>query len=292
MNVLVVGAAKTGTTIISKTIQGSLPHADFYMEPKDLAFFMSDSSAGSTAKVVKIIFEHWNLKPNLRKAIIANELPFRFDRTIMIVRDPRDEMLSRIMYFIYPWLVKNGYRGNEETIKNWLEFIEQVENSPVEYSFKQVVSFMNSNFGVSFFAATRALNVYRDFCEQMRDEVHLVRYEDFMLGNYTETEDYLGFPLVTENGLDHQYQRTRRSAGFDNWKPLFKQEDKEFFIKRLGGVMEKQGYTDWEFESASVLPSENYSGYLRRLIADYRTIEEVNESVSSSKKSFLDFLRK
>lgn len=288
MKVLVVGAAKTGTTIISKTIQGSLKNAFFHMEPKDPSFFMRDSSVDQEARVVKVIFEHWNSTPNLRKAVIANELPFKFDRIVMIIRDPRDEMLSRVMYFVYPWLSANGYRGNETKVENWLSFIEQVERTPANYSFKKIVSFMNQNFSVSLFGEVKAMNKYRVFCEEMKSKVQLVRYEDFVVGDYSVIESYLEFPLVTKNGLSHQYQRTRRSASFNNWKPLFKQEDKEFFGKYLGEMMEKQGYIDWEFKPTRTLPSDSYSGYLRRVVADYRK----QETVFNEKKSSWRFLRK
>ncbi len=259
MKVLVVGAAKTGTTIISKTIQGSLKNAFFHMEPKDPSFFMRDSSVDQEARVVKVIFEHWNSTPNLRKAVIANELPFKFDRIVMIIRDPRDEMLSRVMYFVYPWLSANGYRGNETKVENWLSFIEQVERTPANYSFKKIVSFMNQNFSVSLFGEVKAMNKYRVFCEEMKSKVQLVRYEDFVVGDYSVIESYLEFPLVTKN-----------------------------FGKYLGEMMEKQGYIDWEFKPTRTLPSDSYSGYLRRVVADYRK----QETVFNEKKSSWRFLRK
>lgn len=294
MKVLVVGAAKTGTTIISKTIQNSLQGAYFHMEPQDTAFFMEGALMDRYARVVKIIFEHWNQRPNLRKAIIANELPLQFDRTVVIVRDPRDEMLSRVMYFVYPWLEEHGYKGNESQVESWLEFIEQVERNPSAYSFNQIVAFLNNNFSVSVFSTTHPLNAYRTFCEEVKKDVCLVRYEDFILGHHEVLEQYLGVPLASESGLDYQH-RTRRSAAFNNWKPLFKEEDNEHFRKHLGGVMEKQGYTDWELEPVSVLPSDNYSGYLRRIVADYRAMEEeclADKNRTSDKKSFFDFFLK
>lgn len=294
MKVLVVGAAKTGTTIISKTIQNSLQDAYFHMEPQDAAFFMEGALMDRYSRVVKIIFEHWSQRPNLRKAIIANELPFQFDKTVVIIRDPRDEMLSRVMYFVYPWLEENGYKGNESQVDSWLKFIEQVERNPSAYSFKQIIAFLHENFSVSVFSTTHPLAVYRDFCEEVKKDACLVRYEDFILGNYEALEKYLGVSLATESGLDYQH-RTRRSAAFNNWKPLFKEEDNEYFRNHLGGVMEKQGYTDWNLEPVSMLPSDNYSGYLWRIVADYRVMEEenqVNEKLPSGKKSFFGFLRK
>jgi len=38
-NILLVGKAKTGTTVISKAIQHSIPGATYYLEPKSMEYF-------------------------------------------------------------------------------------------------------------------------------------------------------------------------------------------------------------------------------------------------------------
>ncbi len=251
------------------------------MEPKELDFFMRDTSADVEHRVVKIIFEHWNNTPNFRKAILANELPFKFDKVVLIVRDPRDEMISRLMYFVYPWIKRNGFDGNEGRVKSWLSFIEKVEENPVDYTFRQIIEFMNVNFSVSALKTPHVLSVYRNFCSSIGEQACLLKYEDFIKGNFSGLEAYLGFPLAKESGLDSQH-RTRRSATFNNWKELFKPEDVEFFRSHLGDLMDKQGYTDWELEPADKLEKENYSGYLRRILSEY---------IPPEKKSFFGFLR-
>ena len=110
LNVLVMGPAKTGTTVISKTIQHSLPGAQYHLEPKRALFFERGAHLRSkSSQVVKIIFEHWAQAPRLRSAIVHNELSLKFDKLVAIVRDPRDELLSRMMYVIHPHIMRKGY---------------------------------------------------------------------------------------------------------------------------------------------------------------------------------------
>ncbi len=69
MNVLVIGKAKTGTTVISKTIQATLGEGcEYYLEPQDVSFFDNDQFLDKkTHRVVKIIFEHWDSRPALSR---------------------------------------------------------------------------------------------------------------------------------------------------------------------------------------------------------------------------------
>ena len=107
MNVLVVGKAKTGTTVISKAIHQALPGARYHLEPKAASYF-EEHGGGGGSDIVKIIFEHWGGRPADRDALVDNRLAMRFDRRVFIVRDPRDEAISRLLYLAYPWMAKHG----------------------------------------------------------------------------------------------------------------------------------------------------------------------------------------
>ncbi|MEZ5479921.1 MAG: hypothetical protein R3E95_21300 [Thiolinea sp.] len=303
MNVLVIGAAKTGTTIVSKTIRNGIIDADYHMEPQDSRFFMHESVPGDRSHVVKIIFEHWDERPNLRKAIVLNELPFKFDKIIFIVRDPRDEILSRVMYFMYPWVSEHRLDGNEERVRRWIAFIRKVEQEPVLYSFQEIIEFLGKNFssGVGLSRKTQALKLYRDFMLSVGEQVYVLKYEDFIQSEWQGLESYLGFPLSIKSDSRQQHHRTRRSSSFNNWKELFKPVDVDFFRKEWGDIMLAQGYTDWELEPVPHLSSDNYSGYLERLLDELSTdqakpisssLQESNLSVLQRKsKSLFGFLR-
>jgi hypothetical protein len=133
MNVLVIGLAKTGTTIISKTIEKSISgDIEYHLEPKTIIFFEQEKfNYSKKSHVVKIIFEHWNLMPYMRSAICHNESLLKFDKIVCIERDIRDEIISRFMYKILPFSKKNIVTN--EQIKIWTEWLKIKEINPKKY---------------------------------------------------------------------------------------------------------------------------------------------------------------
>jgi hypothetical protein len=80
-NYLVIGRAKSGTTVISKNIQNSIPYAKYHSEPKSRAFFDDGSHLSCpNPKVIKIIFEHWDEFPPDRISIVRNETNIDFHK--------------------------------------------------------------------------------------------------------------------------------------------------------------------------------------------------------------------
>lgn len=274
MNVLVIGGAKTGTTVISRTIHNSMVDAQFHMEPKTVNIFVEPPDTQHQSNVVKIIFEHWNRTPHLRRAIISGELPMSFDKIVLIARDPRDEAISRIMYFIYPWLTRNGLKGNKDKAERWIEFIKLVEKNPADYSFLQMRDKIQEIFATrAMVSRLQGFRTFREFCNtQPKKGVFLLKYEDFISNDRSRLEEYLEFSLSDKSGLDSQ-DRTKRSATYGNWKTLFKQEDLDYFKEHLGDLMDAQGYDDWELSYAEKLPKKNYSEYIERLVAERRSFE-------------------
>src|SRR5438105_13573466 len=104
MKVLVFGQGRTGTTVIAKTIQHSLPGASFLMEPKTEQSLLR---ARASSQVAKILHGQWreNL-PGLSR-ILRNESPIQFDKIVKTIRDPRDQAISFLLYNYYE-LARDG----------------------------------------------------------------------------------------------------------------------------------------------------------------------------------------
>ncbi|HPQ94071.1 MAG: sulfotransferase domain-containing protein [Thiothrix sp.] len=280
MNILVIGPAKTGTTIISKTIHDAVPGAEFHMEPKGIDVFLKDSSEDGSRHVVKIIYEHWSKKPYSLKAVIHNELPLVFERLVAIVRDPRDEWISRMMYFAYDWAIRMSRQEKLEVSKleQWVRFIGEVEHNPQNHSFLSMLDTLNRIFGSKLQVRGRRIDSYWAFCHNLPTHAHVLRYEDFVSGRMERLEQFLGLVLTVPASLGN-LDRTMRSASFNNWKEIFKQEDIELFRQQCGDLMEARGYTDWELAPAARLDTTSYSGYLKRVLAAYLPAENVENPV-------------
>ncbi|MDX1605005.1 MAG: hypothetical protein R3202_02365 [Candidatus Competibacterales bacterium] len=266
MNILVLGKAKTGTSYISKCLQNALLPCDYHLEPKEGKFFFERTKSRSSGnRVVKIIFEHWNSKPHLRKAILCNETDLKFDRKVVIVRDPRDEMISRLMYLIYAHFLHQGF--DPELLESWLATLKAKEDDPQAHSFLSLKAELDRLIGRPNRPWHDALVFqYAEFIHNISDHAFVVRYEDFIDGRHDELSAYLGFlPDPRLNQKEALIVRTKRSGTHGNWKEFFTGEDIEFLRPRIGGLMADMGYHDWELEPKSTLDHATYSDYVERL---------------------------
>src|SRR5262249_54419578 len=97
---LVVGLAKTGTTVVARTLQRTLQIPSFCMEPKDLKEV--ERPANCDRLVVKIIFDHWLDRLDELARACGGGGTALVPTVIFVVRDPRDELVSRLHYFLTP----------------------------------------------------------------------------------------------------------------------------------------------------------------------------------------------
>ena len=268
MNILVIGKAKTGTTIISKTIQNSLENTEYHLEPKEICFFENQKIVGNgKANIVKIIFEHWSKRPRLRNAIIHNECKLKFGKIVCIVRDPRDEMISRLLYVIYPYVTNNGL--DNERINKWLNIIKRKEQYPQKVSFFDVINKYAEIFGGDFLHNFKVGGrEYPAFLSNNSKKTGLIKYEDFIDGNCRHLEDYLGFKLTDKRDVG-ELGRTNRTASYNNWKEFFTAQDIERIKEYMGESVQQMGYNDWKTVERDSLNSRNYSEYIIKLLEPF-----------------------
>jgi hypothetical protein len=265
-NILVIGAAKTGTTVISKAIQHSLKSAQYHLEPKTIMFFEQGSHIdASTPQVVKIIFEHWNAMPRMRNAIINNEAKMKFNKIVAIKRDPRDELISRLLYIIYPYIQANGY--NERIVSMWIKLWTNKERSPKSLSICEMIEVFDKLAGSHFLGFLNKKADYSRFLTSNNKRLFTIRYEDFIQGTLKALQDYCGFHLVLDRGVD-EFTRTTRSCSYNNWKKYFTDHDVVYFKEVLGELLEDMGYSDWQLEDVNTLNSKHCSEYLNGLVKE------------------------
>lgn len=269
MNVLIVGRAKTGTTVVSKTIENSLEGESSYsLEPKDLShFFQPENYRTGVNHVTKIIYEHWNLIPRSRMALICNETPLKFDKRVFIVRDPRDELLSRLLYFIRPWTDANGCHPEKNGA--WIEALKKKESNPAAISFLQMVTIFDEIYDTKMHSQVlqeRGFQQFFNFTTKKETNGFTLRYEDFIVGEVEPLEHYLDQKLTDKRDVG-VLSRTRRSASFNNWKSFFTEEDIAVLKPIYADLLQSMGYSDWELDSVDRLPADENSEYASRLVS-------------------------
>jgi len=263
MKVLVVGRAKTGTTIIAKTLQNSIENAGFIMEPKNSNLFLADYPE---SLVVKVIYEHWGGQPEARLALINNELSLQFDKCILIIRDPRDELISRMFYIVYGY-IKQGLVTRKH-LQPWLEIIREKEKNPELISVQQLMTVLNRLLDIRMNWNLNSTFEYFSFvkAEAKKNKGLVLRYEDFITNKLQDVENYLGLTISGERSVGQCSNRVRRSASHNNWKSFFLPSDLEAFKTRHFTEMRAMGYTDWELAEIPSLNPEHGTVYLERIM--------------------------
>ena len=276
MNVLVFGQGKSGTTVVAKTIQHSLPGAGFLMEPKS-----EEEIARKRARplVTKILYGQWKEDlPGLTR-MLRNEGATRFDRIVKMLRDPRDQAISSFLYNFYN-ITRSG-RASEEQLQEMIGLVRAKEENPQALSFGRLCGEMNcvmrwKGYSIAWLlteSPSAANRAYWEFLASLGRDGFLLRYEDFMRGELRALESYLGLELSRRREVD-EYERTRRSAAAGNWREFFTPEDVEVLRPLIGAALGEMGYEDWELRPVSHLNPAHFSEYLLRLVREARCSEQ------------------
>jgi hypothetical protein len=260
--VLVIGMNKTGTTILASVIQHSIAGAHLYVEPQTVAFF---EKCGRTSfpRVVKILYEHWMQRPFLLRGIVGGESGFRPDRTVAIIRDPRDALISALMYSAYERVVDGATR---EQVDEWVAAVRDKEAHPEKHSIIGLLDRFNRIFNVRYPPDWFFENFmsYSAWIADNGDHLHVVKYEDFTAGEASGLSEYLGFELSDSRDVDPDFQRVARTKRSGDWRRMMLPEDVSYWRERFGAALESHGYSDWAIRPE---PSDPASGseYILRI---------------------------
>jgi hypothetical protein len=259
---LVVGMHKTGTTIVSSVIQHSIPEGRFFIEPRTVAFFEKLGKHDAPG-VVKIIYEHWMARPSLLTGIVRGETRFRPDKVVAIVRDPRDGLISGLMYRVYECVLQGATR---DQVDKWVEVVREKEAAPDRYSIVGLVRIFNGIFGIDEppESGFDTFAHYSGWLERNRDCLHVLRYEDFVGVETAALQTYLGVPLSLSREVDPSLQRVARTRQSGSWRTMMLPDDVAYFRDRYGGVLERWTYGDWTTRPEKS-PAREGSGYILRI---------------------------
>ena len=250
---LVIGMGKTGTTIVASVIWNSIAPARLEMEPLHVGFFEKRSNVGGRL-VVKMLYEHWIQRHSLLTGIVRGETGFRPDRTVATIRDPRDGLISALMYVPFQRVV-NGAR--KEEVDAWVRVVRDKEANPERYSVLDLIDHLNRIFGAAYTPNWFFDNFtrYAGWMAENSDHLHLLRYEDFVAGRTAELSAYLGIELASSREVDpalRRVARTRRSGG---WRSMMLPRDVAYWRERYGSALAVYGYRDWEIQPERLDPA-------------------------------------
>ena len=158
----IVGLAKTGTTSIAMTLANTLGVSDVLVEPKELTTI--EQYNAQTRIVIKIIFDHWQTRSESLRDVVTRTVERRTPTTILIVRDPRDEAVSRLHYAAFEYFSKRSTTAQDR--EAWIDMFRRKEENPQNIGLIDMQTEMLTRFGVGFLPG-RAL--YETYCRFIKD---------------------------------------------------------------------------------------------------------------------------
>jgi hypothetical protein len=259
MNILIHGVGKTGTTALFYSIRQVLSGtvAELF-EPAGQELFDAAFSASSKHILAKVI---------LRETI---QVPYgHFPWKIMTVRDPRDILISRLLYLVW----HAGFRVDTGSMDAYLTLLRVKERDPACIPLKDLFS---------SFAAFQRQHPYREYLQVLgglarqqallasRSDFFVQRYEEFVEGRLQDLSAYLGgLDLDHRVKLPPHVARVERHKGYGDWRHWFTPDDVSFFRPMLAPAMQALGYEDdWELAKTPMIDPRYCSEYAMRLCAE------------------------
>ena len=254
---LIVGAAKSGTTAVFYAVAKTLPNPILFFEEP-----LNSLGALPTVAVAKTVFlEH-------ETEAVIREVGKAFDKRIAIIRDPRDNLVSRVLYEIAdrPDLLRD-----DTVIGKLMASLERKQNSPRGVDLLYLIRLLCPDADAFIEEALSCSARMGRFIESNKADWFVLRYEDFVAGAVQELSAYVGSGVDHRITVDEQYQRVARTRSSGDWRNWFTETDIALLKSRIQPVMMQLGYgSDWALSDSPVIPPEHGAAYLKRLVDERR----------------------
>jgi hypothetical protein len=253
MRVLIVGEGKSGTTALLRSISGAMGTPAELFEPT----LMTPADLTAESLVVKKLLLNWKAPENI--------LLESFDKRVFIVRDPRDRLVSHLLYDAY----NKAASLDTDQREKWLSLLQRKTTNPEGVSLIHMINTwwrLSRSDLVSHYV--RALDRSTGFNRRVGHEFFTLSYEDYVDGRFVDVDSYLGLELAP--GVVQQSEiRVARSSTHGEWRRWFTPTDVEVFRPMSHEWLRRHGYDhqDWELAAAEPLDSSTTVDYVQGLFA-------------------------
>lgn len=251
MRVLIVGEGKSGTTALLRSISSAIGEPAEIFEPVK----MTPTDLQPSPLVVKKLLLNWKAD--------ENALLHSFDKRVFIVRDPRDRIVSHLLYDAYN---KANSLGDEER-QRWLTLLGRKTRNPGGVP---LVHLINAWWRLSrsdlLSHYVRSLDRSTGFTRRVGEHFFTLTYEDYVDGNFDEVNDYLGIELAT-GVVRGSEARVSRSSTHGEWRRWFTDIDVEVFRPMTQEWQRQNGYDfrDWTLAEPVPLDPATTVDYVQSL---------------------------
>ncbi|MCZ7536470.1 MAG: hypothetical protein M5T61_11560 [Acidimicrobiia bacterium] len=255
---VIVGSSKTGTTgLFYSVLRGleatGVPLYALYEIHGARPYDSLDKYAPERLVVAKLLVTNKSFDAEVAAA---------FRNRLLIVRDPRDTLVSALLFF--PILAIN--KGVDDArIAEFTTLIRRKEQDPLSVSMKDLLASGYDLMGSTTKLSTALTSRFRN-TRRYHDQVDslVVKYEAFVDGELGEVEDFLSLEL-SGNRSGASRSHIERSGKYGGWKNWFLPTDVPYFRSLLRAYSERYGYDDdWEIAEQPVIDPAIASEYIER----------------------------
>jgi hypothetical protein len=274
MRILVYGAGKSGTTVLYECVKWSaeshfgVPFRTLF-EPKDgeaIDAFLENRAPG----IAKMLIE---------RLVRCADRSFlgRFDKCLIIIRDPRDNIVSRLVWTIATRLHEADVPLRERIV----EAICSKQANPDHISLLALFELAQPLLRQRKWQKRGRTDTLAagDFAKGVRRYAYLpvdvltaehpfatIHYEDFVDGRTSALAAYLGFPILSDFVVDPKHRRLRRTGTHGYWRNWFLPEDYAYFVSERRAALALLGYEDsGPFAGPKTISREESIDYIRGL---------------------------
>ena len=253
MKILLLGIGKSGTTALMTSMANALG-LPYQMEPRHLGRL--DYSQAFIAK--KLVDSY---VPGEEAAIA------RFDTVIFLVRDPRDALISRLMYTPYGLPVF----AQDEVLRRYTGLISRKIADPAAVSVRDIITELRALSGYRMIQTTLGIQArLTGLLDRFADTAILLRYEDYIDGRTDAIDALIGRKLPTSVEVDRQYRRVIRNKGYGDWKNWFTEADKRYFDKIFAEHNARFGYRPEAVNAVQTIDPAKSVGYVIAVVNESR----------------------
>jgi hypothetical protein len=189
-----------------------------------------------------------------------------FDKKIYLVRDPRDWIISAIMFL--PQARPEIYM-HETPFNALMDIVRKKESEPLSVSMLDILEGILPGLDIYKITAEFVSRQHKwlfDFEDAITRHVTW-KYEDMISNINRDVEQYLGFKLSVENQGCSNYAHVARTKSSGNWKHWMTPKDVDFFRPLFGRYMERHGYDlNWDLSPAPAIDPQHGSKYVERTV--------------------------
>lgn len=251
MKIVIAGQAKSGTTALYYALKQSLPRKyTCLFEPR--SYNAADREGRVLAKVL--------INPSVKLDDFET-----FHKKIFLVRDPRDNLVSRLLYAVYD----QKFSADDGEVRFFIERLEQKRREPARVPLLELLKALSDLSGEDMLE--RFILRYRIGLkfDTLHRNYFVYKYEHFVGGQSSGLDEYLGFAVNFNVNVDVAHGRVARTKGSGDWRNWFTEHDVQYFSGIYHEYLVKYGYdSEWKLSAEPEILPEHSTEYVRRLVRE------------------------